>query len=66
MIDLWTLHKVNNNQLTTIRNLLTNRTYTIVVQAFSSVGNGPLSEPISVKTQQGGMYSNISHHIFIP
>ena len=55
-ITLWTLHQVDNSELTTISNLLTNRTYTISVLAYTSVGDGPLSEPIQVKTQQGGMY----------
>ncbi len=55
-ISLWTLHQVDNSQLTTISNLLTNRTYTVSVLAYTSVGDGPLSEPIKVKTQQGGMY----------
>ena len=55
-ITLWTLHQVDNSQLTTISNLLTNRTYTVSVLAFTAVGDGPLSEPIKVRTQQGGMY----------
>lgn len=52
-VSLWTVHQVDNSQLTTITNLMTNRTYTISVLAFTSVGDGPLSEPIQVKTQQG-------------
>lgn len=59
-ISLWTLHQVDNSQLTTISNLLTNRTYTISVLAYTSVGDGPLSEPIQVRTQQGGRSSLIS------
>ena len=54
VIDQWTLHVVNDNKLTTISNLLTNRTYTISMLAYTSVGDGPLSQPIQVKTQQGG------------
>ena len=54
-IDLWTLHKVDNAQLTTITNLWTNRTYTLRVRAYTSMGDGPLSEPIRVKTTQGGV-----------
>ncbi len=54
-ISLWTLHNEGDTQLTTISNLLTNRTYTISVLAYTAQGNGPLSENIQVKTQQGGM-----------
>lgn len=54
-VSLWTVHQVDNPQLTTITNLMTNRTYTISVLAFTSIGDGPLSEPIQVKTQQGGV-----------
>ena len=53
-ITVWTVHTVENESLTTISNLLTNRTYTICVKAFTSVGDGPWSTPVHVKTQQGG------------
>ena len=53
-ITLWTLQPVDSNVLTTISNLQTNRTYTISVLAFTNVGDGPLSEHIQVRTQQGG------------
>ncbi|CAH1774763.1 unnamed protein product [Owenia fusiformis] len=55
-ISLWTLHRVNNvniNNIATIPNLATNRTYTFQVLAFTDIGSGPLSDPIKVKTQQG-------------
>jgi len=51
---LWTVHRVEGSQLTNILNLLTNRTYTLKVLAFTAVGDGPLSEHIQVKMQQGG------------
>jgi len=53
-ISLWTVHPVDNSQLTTVSNLLTNRTYTISVLASTDIGDGPLSDQIRVKTQQGG------------
>jgi netrin-G3 ligand len=53
-MNLWTIHNVDNSRLTTISNLLTNRTYTISVLAFTDIGNGPQSDPIRVFTQQGG------------
>ncbi|ELU00302.1 hypothetical protein CAPTEDRAFT_229069 [Capitella teleta] len=52
-ISLWTIHNVDNSRLTTISNLLTNRTYTIRVLAFTDIGVGPLSDAIQVVTQQG-------------
>lgn len=50
----WESQMVDNNQLTTISELTPHAIYTIRVQAFTSVGPGPLSAPVLVKTQQGG------------
>ncbi|XP_045464788.1 tyrosine-protein phosphatase Lar isoform X5 [Harmonia axyridis] len=49
----WQTQTVDNNQLTTISELTPLTIYTIRVQAFTSVGPGPLSAPVHVKTQQG-------------
>ncbi|XP_076263869.1 tyrosine-protein phosphatase Lar isoform X2 [Rhynchophorus ferrugineus] len=49
----WDSQVVDNNQLTTISELTPHTIYTIRVQAFTSVGPGPLSPPVHVKTQQG-------------
>ncbi|XP_077297678.1 tyrosine-protein phosphatase Lar isoform X3 [Arctopsyche grandis] len=49
----WESQMVDNNQLTTISELTPHTVYTIRVQAFTSVGPGPLSGPVQVKTQQG-------------
>lgn len=49
----WESQVVDNNQLTTISELKPHTIYTIRVQAFTSVGPGPLSPPVHVKTQQG-------------
>ncbi|KAF4529945.1 hypothetical protein B566_EDAN018067, partial [Ephemera danica] len=49
----WESQMVDNNQLTTISDLTPHTIYTIRVQAFTSVGPGPLSAPVQVKTQQG-------------
>lgn len=57
-MSLWTVHPVDNSLLTTVTNMVTNRTYTIAVLALTNVGDGPLSEPIRVKTQQGGKRAN--------
>ena len=42
--------------LTTISDLVTMQIYSVSVSAFTSVGEGPASTPIQVKTQQGGKY----------
>lgn len=44
---------VDNSELTTISDLTPLAIYTIRVQAFTSMGAGPMSNPIQVKTQQG-------------
>ncbi|KAK7792967.1 hypothetical protein R5R35_007615 [Gryllus longicercus] len=49
----WESQMVDNNQLTTISDLVPHTIYTIRVQAFTSIGPGPLSLPVQVKTQQG-------------
>ncbi|XP_065160082.1 tyrosine-protein phosphatase Lar isoform X3 [Atheta coriaria] len=49
----WKSQTVDNNRLTTISDLTPHTIYTIRVQAFTSVGPGPLSAPVHVKTQQG-------------
>ncbi|KAM3937310.1 receptor-type tyrosine-protein phosphatase S isoform 5-T5 [Leptodactylus fuscus] len=52
-VSNWLKYNVDDNLLTTIANLLEHETYTVRVLAFTSVGDGPLSDPIQVKTQQG-------------
>lgn len=52
-ISQWKSQTVDNNRLTTISDLTPHTIYTIRVQAFTSVGPGPLSAPVHVKTQQG-------------
>ncbi|XP_017884551.1 tyrosine-protein phosphatase Lar isoform X7 [Ceratina calcarata] len=49
----WEHQMVDNSQLTTISELTPHTIYTIRVQALTSVGPGPLSTPIQIKTQQG-------------
>lgn len=55
-LSSWNTMVVDNNQLTTINELTPLSIYTIRVQAFTSVGPGPLSTPVQVKMQQGGKY----------
>jgi len=44
---------VDNSELTTISDLTPLAIYTIRVQAFTSMGAGPMSNPVQAKTQQG-------------
>ena len=44
---------VDTNELTTISELTALAIYTVRVQAFTSMGPGPMSNPVQVKTQQG-------------
>jgi netrin-G3 ligand len=52
-IASWDSQVVDHNPLTTISDLTPHTIYTIRVQAETSVGGGPLSTPVQVKTQQG-------------
>ncbi|XP_063770950.1 receptor-type tyrosine-protein phosphatase S isoform X5 [Pseudophryne corroboree] len=52
-VSNWDKSSVDDSLLTTIGGLLGHETYTVRVLAFTSVGDGPLSDPIQVKTQQG-------------
>ncbi|XP_047444659.1 receptor-type tyrosine-protein phosphatase S-like isoform X15 [Mugil cephalus] len=49
----WQIHNVQDSVITTIQNLVTSETYTIQVLAFTSVGDGPFSDPVHVKVQRG-------------
>ncbi|MEE6495132.1 hypothetical protein FKM82_001961 [Ascaphus truei] len=51
--SMWQKHNVDDSHLTTIGGLTTGTTYSMRVLAFTSVGDGPPSENIQVKTQQG-------------
>ncbi|XP_025755886.1 receptor-type tyrosine-protein phosphatase S isoform X4 [Oreochromis niloticus] len=52
-INEWQIHNVQDSVLTTIQNLVTSETYTIQVLAFTSVGDGPFSDPVHVKVLRG-------------
>lgn len=56
----WNSQVVDNSELTTISELTAHAIYTIRVQAFTSMGAGPMSTPVQVKTQQG-KYSDITN-----
>lgn len=52
-LSQWESQFVDNNKLTTISDLTPHTIYTIRVEAYTSIGPGPLSAPVQVKTQQG-------------
>ncbi|XP_072516047.1 receptor-type tyrosine-protein phosphatase S isoform X11 [Salminus brasiliensis] len=52
-MSMWQIHNVQDSVITTIQNLVASETYTIRVLAFTSVGDGPFSDPIHVKVLQG-------------
>ncbi|XP_028282521.1 receptor-type tyrosine-protein phosphatase S isoform X1 [Parambassis ranga] len=52
-INEWQIHNVQDSLITTIQNLITSETYTIQVLAFTSVGDGPFSDPVHVKVLRG-------------
>ncbi|XP_061096134.1 protein tyrosine phosphatase receptor type Fa isoform X4 [Conger conger] len=49
----WQKHNTDDSRLTTISGLTTDITYSIRVLGFTSVGDGPPSDVLQVKTQQG-------------
>ncbi|XP_016330012.1 receptor-type tyrosine-protein phosphatase S-like isoform X29 [Sinocyclocheilus anshuiensis] len=52
-MSMWHIHNVQDSVITTIQSLVATETYTIRVLAFTSVGDGPFSDPIHVKVLQG-------------
>uniref|UniRef100_A0A672SEJ3 protein-tyrosine-phosphatase n=1 Tax=Sinocyclocheilus grahami TaxID=75366 RepID=A0A672SEJ3_SINGR len=49
----WQIHNVQDSMITTIHSLVPSETYTIRVLAFTSVGDGPFSDPVHVKVRPG-------------
>ncbi|XP_037386889.1 receptor-type tyrosine-protein phosphatase S-like isoform X3 [Pygocentrus nattereri] len=49
----WQIHNVQDSVITTIQSLAPSETYTIRVLAFTSVGDGPFSDPVHVKVLPG-------------
>ncbi|KAF7254415.1 Receptor-type tyrosine-protein phosphatase F, partial [Varanus komodoensis] len=52
-LSMWQKHNTDDSLLTTVGSLITGTTYSIRVLAFTSVGDGPPSDVIQVKAQQG-------------
>ncbi|XP_051989338.1 receptor-type tyrosine-protein phosphatase S-like [Xyrauchen texanus] len=49
----WQIHNVQDSVITTIHSLVPSETYTVRVLAFTSVGDGPFSDPVHVKVRPG-------------
>ncbi|XP_057189333.1 receptor-type tyrosine-protein phosphatase F isoform X9 [Triplophysa rosa] len=52
-LSAWQKHNTYDSRLTTISGLTTDITYSLRVLGFTSVGDGPPSDVLQVKTQQG-------------
>ncbi|XP_057713547.1 receptor-type tyrosine-protein phosphatase F-like isoform X12 [Corythoichthys intestinalis] len=52
-LSAWHKHNTDDSRLTTISGLTPDITYSLRVLGFTSVGDGPPSEVLQVKTQQG-------------
>ncbi|XP_059914574.1 LOW QUALITY PROTEIN: receptor-type tyrosine-protein phosphatase F-like [Gadus macrocephalus] len=52
-LSAWQKHNTDDSRLTTISGLTTDITYSLRVLGFTSVGDGPPSDVLQVKTQQG-------------
>ncbi|KAG7488136.1 hypothetical protein MATL_G00032160 [Megalops atlanticus] len=52
-LSTWQKHNTDDSRLTTISGLIPDITYSIRVLGFTSVGDGPHSDVLQIKTQQG-------------
>ncbi|XP_056233807.1 protein tyrosine phosphatase receptor type Fa isoform X3 [Seriola aureovittata] len=52
-LNKWQKHNTDDSQLTTISGLTTDISYSLRVLGFTSVGDGPPSDVLQIKTQQG-------------
>ncbi|XP_022046995.2 protein tyrosine phosphatase receptor type Fa isoform X4 [Acanthochromis polyacanthus] len=52
-LNAWQKHNTDDSQFTTISGLTTDITYSLRVLGFTSVGDGPPSDILQIKTQQG-------------
>jgi receptor-type tyrosine-protein phosphatase F len=50
-LSQWESQFVDNNKLTTISDLTPHTIYTIRVEAYTSIGPGPLSNPVQVPSK---------------
>uniref|UniRef100_A0A3Q3A6U7 Receptor-type tyrosine-protein phosphatase F n=1 Tax=Kryptolebias marmoratus TaxID=37003 RepID=A0A3Q3A6U7_KRYMA len=53
LLSQWQLHNTDDSKFTTISGLTPDMTYSLRMLCFTSVGDGPLSDVLQIKTQQG-------------
>lgn len=53
-LSTWQKKNTNDTKITSISGLTPNITYSFKILGFTSVGDGPLSDVLQIKTQQGG------------
>ncbi|XP_035525495.1 receptor-type tyrosine-protein phosphatase F-like [Morone saxatilis] len=58
-LSTWQIQITDDTSMTTISGLTPDITYSLRVQGFTSVGDGPLSDMVQVKTQQGAPVSSV-------
>jgi hypothetical protein len=64
-LSQWESQFVDNNKLTTISDLTPHTIYTIRVEAYTSIGPGPLSNPVQVLSKLVFFYIyHLNCHIF--
>ncbi|MEQ2301099.1 hypothetical protein AMECASPLE_032555, partial [Ameca splendens] len=52
-LSSWQTHNINDSKFTSITGLMPNITYSLRMLGFTSMGEGPLSDVLQIKTQQG-------------
>lgn len=66
-LSAWQKQNTDDSQFTTISGLTTDITYSLRVLGFTSVGDGPPSNVLQIKTQQGGenlsFYNTLHFHL---
>ena len=56
-INRWQIHNVSgDNRMATIRGLKPNAAYTVCVLAYSTYGQGPMSDPKKIVVKSGRRY----------
>lgn len=53
-LSTWQKHNTDDSQITTVSGLIADVTYSLRVLGFTSVGDGPPSDILQIKTLQGG------------
>ncbi|XP_023184851.1 receptor-type tyrosine-protein phosphatase F-like [Xiphophorus maculatus] len=54
-LSTWQIHNINDSKFTSISGLTPTTTYSLRMLGFTSMGDGPLSDVLQLKTQQGGL-----------